>query len=235
MPNIDFLSNINAPFPNPDALQEFSVQTSGYSAEFGQNAAGMVNIVTKAGTNQVHGSGFGFVRNQAFNARNFFDASRDPLKRWQYGGAVGGPIRRDKIFFFSSFQGTRLRSVNTGLSSFVPTLANRAGDFSSMLSASNPNNPLGQTIAIKDPLNNNQPFPGNRIPVDRFDPASIALVNSWLPNIGGNGLVFYSRPNIQDLREYTGKVDYNITANDRMAVRYFRESFDGPATLANGN
>jgi hypothetical protein len=234
VPNIDFLSNINAPFPNPDALQEFSVQTSGYSAEFGQNAAGVVNIVTKSGTNQVHGSGFGFVRNQAFNARDFFNATRDPLKRWQYGGGIGGPIRRDKIFFFGSYQGTRLRSETTGLSSFVPTVSNLNGDFSNFLSATNPNNPLGQAIQIKDP-STNAPFPNNQVPVGQFDKASLALANQWLPKVGGNGLTFYSRPNVQDLREYTGKVDYNLTVNDRLAARYFRDAYDGPATLAPAN
>ncbi|MEO8594071.1 MAG: carboxypeptidase regulatory-like domain-containing protein [Candidatus Solibacter sp.] len=234
VPNIDFLSNINAPFQNPDALQEFSVQTSGYSAEFGQNAGGVVNIVTRSGTNQLHGSGFGFVRNQAFNARSFFDASRDPLKRWQYGGGLGGPIKRDKVFFFGSYQGTRLRSVNTGASSFVPTDANLAGDFSAMLSATNPNNPLGQAVTVKDP-SNNQPFPGNLVPVSKFDRAAVTMANSWLPRAGGNGLVFFNRPNVQDLREYTGKVDYNITNNDRALVRYFRDAYDGPATLADKN
>jgi hypothetical protein len=90
--NVDQFTNVNMPFPFPDALQEFSVQTSNYSAKYGQNAGGVVNIVTKAGTNELHGSVFQFTRNAVLNARNFFAASRDQLKRNQFGGTLGGPV-----------------------------------------------------------------------------------------------------------------------------------------------
>src|SRR5205809_583158 len=102
--NVDEYTNVNQPFPFPDALQEFSVQTSNYSAEYGQNAGGVVNIVTKSGTNQVHGNVFEFNRNAILNARNFFAAKRDALKRNQFGGTIGGPIVRDRTFFFAGYQ-----------------------------------------------------------------------------------------------------------------------------------
>ncbi len=152
VPNTDFLSNINLPFPMPDALQEFSVQTSNYSAEYGQNVGGVVNLVTRSGTNEFHGSLFEYVRNADFNARNSFAVARDPLKRNQFGGALGGPVIRNKIFFFAGYQGTRIRSENAGLSATVPTDANLTGDFSASLSATNPNNPQGKVVQTEEPL-----------------------------------------------------------------------------------
>ena len=110
---VDEYTNVNQPFPFPDALQEFSVQTSNYSAEYGQNAGAVVNVITKSGTNSFHGDVFEFLRNSVFNARNFFapitlkDMGRDQLKRNQFGGTIGGPIIHDKSFFFAGFQGTR--------------------------------------------------------------------------------------------------------------------------------
>ncbi len=183
--NQDSFSNVNAPFPFPDALQEFSVQTSNYSAEFGQNAGGVVNVVTKSGTNQFHGGAFDFIRNEKFNARNFFAPKRDGLKRNQFGATIGGPMAlpfyngRDKTFFFFGYQGTRNHSLQEGLSAFVPTPANLSGDFSAALEANNPGNPLGRAVNIIDPASR-QVFPGNRIPVSRFDKASAALTQ-YLP------------------------------------------------------
>src|SRR5204862_2298563 len=96
--NMDSYSNVNAPFPFPDALQEFSVQTSNYSAEYGQNAGGVVNVITKSGNNEIHGDAFGFLRNAVFNARNFFAANRDQVKRGQMGGTLGGPVAIPKLY-----------------------------------------------------------------------------------------------------------------------------------------
>src|SRR2546427_3187635 len=126
---VDEYTNVNQPFPFPDALQEFSVQTSNYSSEYGQNAGAVVNVITKSGTNNFHGDVFEFLRNSVFNARNFFapfnlkDNGRDQLKRNQFGGTVGGPIVHDKTFFFAGFQGTRLRNVGNPTSSTVPSQA----------------------------------------------------------------------------------------------------------------
>src|SRR5690242_14287049 len=135
---VDEYTNVNQPFPFPDALQEFSVQTSNYGAEYGQNAGAVVNVITKSGTNDFHGDVFEFLRNAVFNARNFFapltvnvagqqqatkDKGRDQLKRNQFGGTVGGPIIRDKTFFFAGFQGTRLRNLGNPTNSTVPSQA----------------------------------------------------------------------------------------------------------------
>src|SRR5262245_34530563 len=159
--NVDEYTNVNAPFPFPDALQEFSVQTSNYSAEYGENAGGVVNIITKSGTNNLHGSGFGFLRNNVFNARNFFSPKVDQLKRAQFGGTFGGPVvipnvynGKDKTFFFFGYQGTTLRNLQGSTSAFVPTAANLAGDFSAVLDAASAANPLRKATTIIDPLNN---------------------------------------------------------------------------------
>ena len=232
-PNIDFLSNVNLPFPMPDALQEFSVQTSNYSAEYGQNSGAVVNIVTKAGTNSFHGDAFEYIRNGYFNARNFFSPSVDPLKRNQFGASLGGPVIHDKFFFFFGYEGTRISDVTGGLSAYVPTPTDLTGDFSALLTANNPNNPLGRAVTVKDPTTG-QPFPNNQIPVSRFDPASLGTLN-WLPSAGGNGHVIYSEPFAENLNEYTVRGDYNLSSKDRLMVRYFNDGFNQPAQLVSHN
>lgn len=222
-PNLDILSNINQPFPFPDALQEFSVQTSNYNAEFGQDAGGVVSIVTKSGTNKFHGSAFEFLRNGALNARNYFATSVDPLKRSQFGGTVGGPIIRDRTFFFGGYQGTRIRSNQGGQTAFVPTDANLAGDFSAMLSATNSSNPLGKVVVIRDPLTG-QPFPNNQLPTTRFDPATLALLK-LVPHAQGNGLIQYSTPIIQNFDEFIARGDHSISEKDKLVARYYYDRF----------
>src|SRR5215813_5666321 len=157
--NIDHYTNVNNPFPNPDALEQFSVQTNNYSAEHGRASGAVVNIVTKSGTNEFHGGLFEFLRNGALNARNFFAPVHDNLKRNQFGGNFGGPIVKDRLFFFGTYQGTQLRNISTGNTAFVLTAAQRNGDFSSV------------SRQLVDPVTR-QPFPGNKLPADRIDPIS---------------------------------------------------------------
>jgi Carboxypeptidase regulatory-like domain len=233
VPNVDVLDGVNAPFPAPDALQEFSVQTSNYSAEFGESAGGVVNIVTKSGTNEFHGDAFGYLRNAVFNARNFFAASRDQLKRGQFGATLGGPVIHEKLFFFVEYQGTRIRNLQGGLHAFVPTAANDTGDFSSLLVANSPNNPQGKSISLKDPLTA-QPFPGNLIPISRFDPASLNVMK-LLPQATGNGLTFFTKPIQQNFDEALGRVDYSVSANDRLSGRFFWDRYIGVPVFSPAN
>src|SRR5438128_11574998 len=102
--HLDTQAGLNLPLPFPDALQEFKMETSALPAQYGDHAAATVNAVTKSGTNAFHGDVFEFVRNGIFNARNFFATKRDTLKRNQFGGTIGGPIRKDKLFFFAGYQ-----------------------------------------------------------------------------------------------------------------------------------
>ena len=125
----DPFSNQAMPFPFPDAMQEFKVETSALPAQYGEHSAAAVNAVTKSGSNSYHGDAFEFLRNGDFNARDTFAPTRDTLKRNQFGGTFGGPIKRNKIFFFLGYQGTLNRSDPTGGTSFIPTPAMQAGDF----------------------------------------------------------------------------------------------------------
>ena len=135
--------------PFPDALQEFRVETSATAAASGGKSAGSVSLVTKSGTNDFHGDVFEFVRNGVFNARNSFALRRDTIKRNQFGGTIGGPMLKNKLFFFSGYQGTTIRSDPTSLIATVPTAAMYAGDFTSIAS---PACNSGQQIALKAPL-----------------------------------------------------------------------------------
>ena len=235
--NTDIYTNVNQPFPNPDALQEFSVQTSNYSAKYGGNAGGVVNIVTKGGTNDLHGSAFEFIRNAEFNARNFFAAKRDPLKRNQFGGAIGGPVvfpklynSKNKTFFFGSYQGTRIRTIGSTTSEYVPTTAEVNGDFSAYLSASNPANVLGKATQIVDPLTGT-PFPNNAIPVSRYDKASVNFLK-YLPVAStGSGLTYYTLPTLQNFDEATVRVDQSFGDKDHLTGRYFFDRFNNQGRL----
>ena len=124
--NVDEYTNVNQPFPMPDALQEFSVQTSNYSAQYGQNAGGVVNVITKSGSNDFHGNAFEFLRNSIFNARPWHAATKDQLKRNQFGGTFGGPIIRNRTFFFVAYQQTIQRNLLAGQSATVPSASARA-------------------------------------------------------------------------------------------------------------
>ena len=175
--NNDAFSNVNLPIPFPDALQEFSVQTSSLPARYGLHPAAVVNAVTKSGTNDWHGSLFEFLRNGDVNARNFFAPVHDSLKRNQFGGTFGGRIIRDKLFFFGGFQGTFNRSNPPQSIAFVPTAAVLNGDFSVIDGPGCVSGGKGKTVV--DPTTG-LPFPNNQIPVGRFDPASLALTK-YLP------------------------------------------------------
>jgi hypothetical protein len=230
--NNDAYTNVNQPFPFPDALQEFSVQTSNYSARYGGNAGGVVNVVTKSGANDLHGDLFEFNRNAVFNARDFFAAKRDPLKRNQFGGTLGGPVTipgfyhgKDKTFFFMGYQGTRLRNTALGgNTAYFPTQADLNGDFSALLSGSNPNNPLGKAITITDPAAGGTPFPNNQIPVSRFDKAALALTK-YVPIGTGNGKVTYALPTNTAFDETLVRLDHAISDKDRLTGRYFFDRY----------
>jgi hypothetical protein len=237
--NVDEYTMANGPFPFPDALQEFSVQTSNYSAEYGQSAGAVVNIVTKSGGNAYHGDLFEYLRNGAFNARNYFATSVDPLKRNQFGGTVGGPVKiphlisGKRTFFFFGYQRTNLKDSAGGSSAFVPTQANLKGDFSSLLSGTDPNNPQGKVIKVLDPLTGLQ-FPNNQIPTSRLDPAALAFAKA-LPASSTNGLVVYSVPVLQTFNEYIARGDHDLTQKDHIFVHYYYNFFllDGTLNPAN--
>jgi hypothetical protein len=222
--NNDHYTQINSPFPAPDFLQEFSVQTSNYDAQYGSNAGAVVNAVTRSGTNDIHGSVFEFVRNGFFNARNFFAATPDPLKRNQYGGSFGGPVVFPKLynghnrtFIFIGFQQTKFRDVQNATNAFVPTNDQLAGNFSTCGTAC--------AKAIKDPLAPGQTFPGNQIPLNRLDPVSLNLTK-LLPRATGTGLITFGKGLNENFNEGVVKFDHQINDSDRLSVRYFIDQFN---------
>lgn len=209
--NIDHYTNVNNPFPNPDALEEFSVQTNNYSAEYGRASGAIVNVVTKSGTNSFHGDVFEFLRNGNLNARNFFAPVPDPLKRNQFGGAAGGRIIKDKLFFFGTYQGTQIRNVAEGNTAIVLTAAQRNGNFSNV------------SRQLVDPISK-QPFPGNQIPASRFDPVTAKLLPLIPTAASSDGLITFSRPAKEHENQFMGRLDYNLH-NQRMFGRYFYASY----------
>jgi outer membrane receptor protein involved in Fe transport len=197
-------------YPPPDALQEVKVLTNSFGAEYGRNAGAVFNVVTRSGGNTVHGSGWEFFRNHNLNARNFFAPAEKPkLIQNQFGGTLGGPIRRNKLFVFGSFEGIRIRPATLAASSFPLTAAERGGDFSA------------STAAIRDPLNN-QPFPNKQVPLNRFDPVSAQILAKDLmplPNLPG-GQYRTTYPSPQDNNNLMVRTDYSAGAHT-LEGRYF--------------
>ncbi len=195
--HMDNVTNLNATYPNPDALQEFNVQTSNYSAQYGNFSGAVVNVVTRSGSNELHGALFEFVRNGAINARNFFASQSDNLKRNQFGASVGGPVVHNKLFWFGSYQGTLVRNTSFTNTAFVPSAALRGGDFSE----------TGR--AITDPLTN-RPFPNARIPAERILPIATNLLTKVPFTADRTGLLRYARPDRYNSNQVLGKGDYNL-------------------------
>ena len=210
----DTYLNMNLPFPNPDAVQEFKLDANNMSAQFGNSAGGVVNIVTRSGTNGIHGDLFEFLRNGALNARNFFAPTHDTLNRNQFGGSVGGPVIKNKLFYFGTYQGTRIRSAPQGQIGFVPTAAERTGDFSGLLPGTQ----------LKDPVTGAL-FPNNQIPASRLSPITQQLLKYIpLPTGPGRQLTFVGPPVKQNDDQYMGKADFNL-GRHQVSARYFDTQF----------
>ncbi|MEO5922747.1 MAG: carboxypeptidase regulatory-like domain-containing protein [Bryobacteraceae bacterium] len=206
-----------------DAMQEFTVITNNYAAEYGHSTGGVITMSTRSGTNQLHGSLFESLQNNILNARNFFATSRPPIRLNQFGGSLGGPIQKDKTHFFATWERTKQQVSDTQLST-VPTLLNRAGDFSDLRSST------GQPVVIYDPATTSgtlrTPFVSNLIPVTRLDPVAVkALAFYPLPNrvgtstnannFGGN------TRNRLDRDIFVGRGDHQLTPSDMLTVRYY--------------
>ena len=197
--------------PPVDAIQEFEVLTSVYDASFGRNAGGQINVVLKSGTNSMHGSAYEFFRNGALDARNFFapsDQSKPQYQRNQFGASLGGPVRKNRTFFFGDYEGRRVRQGITQVSN-VPTLAERAGDFS--MEQQPVINPFAQ-----------QPFPGNKIPAEFQNPVGAAIAALYpLPNRAVPGQNFVSSPAERDRDDHFDvRLDHQLARGSDLAFRY---------------
>lgn len=208
-PHKDLISDLNATFPNPDALSEFSVQTNNFDARFGGVGGAVVNIVTRSGSNQIHGDLFEYVRNGDLNAIDYFANKQDALKRNQFGGVVGGPILKDKLFYFGSFQATTINNVSEGNTAIVPTAAERQGIFSSTFT----------------------------VPQQNWNPLSKAMLADIPTTSDPNGKLLYSLPSVERNYEGLGKLDYTLGRHQLMAsaffVNYSALGWNGNHTLLN--
>src|SRR4051794_26381512 len=213
--NMDDLVNENLDFPFPDAVQEFSAQTSNMGVEMGGLSGGAVNVVTKSGTNRIHGDAFWFLRNTALNATNFFSRQQDQLKRNQAGFTIGGPFIKKKLFGFAGYQKLTIRQAPGNICDQTLTAAERRGDFSGF---------KGQ---LYDPLNPGQPFPNNQIPASRFSPAAMKLLTlSPLPD--AEGFVRYSISQPENGLQGIGKLDYVASAKQNFVFRIFESDGNQP-------
>ncbi len=206
--NTDSFSNVNLPFPFPDAIQEFSVQTSGLAAQYGFHPGSVVNIVTRAGTNAFHGTVFDFLRNNYFNAENYFSTNRDTLKRNQFGGVIGGPIVKNKLFFFGGYQGTITHQQSNNTTYVLPTQAILNGDWTAFEAAS------GKTLKA--------PFSGNMINPAMYNASALQLVTKYLPlATSANGHYLYGPPNPNTEHQFIGRVDWNKSQKQTLFTRYY--------------
>ena len=220
--NITGLRNTGNILPNPDAIQEFRVQTNSYSAEYGRFASGVINVLTRSGTNDFHGSAFEFLRNTMLNANAWGNTfATPPLHRNQFGATLGGPIVKDKTFFFASYSSLRQNTSTFLNGALVPSALERNGDFSQ--SAVKPINPATHL-----------PYPGNVI--TNADPVALKIINQFIPqaNLPGNkwqGLI--ASPFNTD--EFLGKVDHKIGENHQLTASYFETSGTNTVAAGTGN
>jgi len=207
--NIDTFNGNNLSMVNLDAIAEVRIERNAYSSEYGRNGGAQVNVITRSGSNELHGTLFEFFRNDKLDARNFFARQRPKNRYNNFGGTAGGPIRRDKLFFFLSNEYRRIFQNTGARTSIVPTDQQISGDFST-------------TRAILDPVSR-QPFPNSRIPASRLDPNAQALIRTYYlrPNFQQGNLNFTSaEPDGTKYRSGLGRLDWNVKDNFTLFARY---------------
>jgi len=231
--------------PIIDAIQEFNLQTNDASAEFGRFNGGVINLTTKSGTNNFHGTVFEFLRNEALNARNLFAPAtaarphKPEFRRNQFGFVAGGPIVHDKTFFFADYQGTR-QSVGRVVTSTVPTVAERGGDFSALLGATlgfNVTDTDGNSVPARAGMiarpSDHAPWAGNQIPVSNFDPVAAALLDLYPQPTSSAAANNFSRtgnePDTQN--QFDLRIDHRFSGSDQVFGRYsYAKDFTEPVT-----
>jgi hypothetical protein len=213
--SLDFTISL---LPVVDAIQEFKIQTNNFSAEFGRALGGIISVATRSGSNRLHGGAYEFLRNSALDARNYFATSgpKPPFRQHQFGGSLGGPIIRNRTFFFADYQGLRMTQAQNFLVT-VPSEAMKRGDFSGLATIYDPLSPRSSPTA----------FTGNRIPEDRIDRAARILTRYFpSPNINRAANNFENNPNIrrQD-DQFDVRIDQQINDRNNFFVRYsFQET-----------
>jgi hypothetical protein len=246
--NQDYMANGNLPYPIPDAVSEFSVESTDLGAQDGGHVGGMVNVVTKSGTNQYHGEGFEFIRNNYIDATNFFSSTPDTLHQDQFGGTFGGPIKRDKMFAFAAYQRWVAKQSQASTQATVPTAQNLAGNWSTTDGnpavnngvGTNPCNSTGNAVQLLDPLTGTKLI-GNQYPSQPTYNTSAMKLQTYLPPINSAldpkncGFVFYAIPYALTSNQFTTRVDYTINSNNNLYGRYFVDGYQFPAYFSPTN
>lgn len=222
----DTFTNTNLPYPFPDALREFSVESNSLPARNGLHPGALVNVITNSGTNQFHGTVFDFIRNNLINADNFFSTAKDTLKRNQFGGTIGGKILTDKFFFFAGYQGTRNRQVGNSNSFCIPTAAEFAGDLSQM----GGNCPINNA-AIMDPVSGLTISATRKLSSPTGINAQAVAVTKLLPTglADQYGYVKIALPANYTEGQYIGRIDYTFNQKHSLFGRYFLTGYNLPS------
>ena len=215
--------------PSVDSIQEFKLLTNNFSAEYGRAAGGVVNVSMKSGTNQLHGTVYEFLRNENLDAKNFFDsptAPKPPFKRNQYGFSLGGPIIKNRTFFFGDYEGTLIRESRT-INATLPTTRMAQGDFSERL----PAGVIYDPAAYNSATNQRSPFPNNVIPSARFDRVGALLASLYpAPNKAGFTQNFLSNPaDREDVGRWDAKVDHVIDEKSNLSARFSNQHREIPS------
>ena len=236
--NQDYMGNGNMPFPFPDAVSQFSVESTALGAQEGDHTGGYVNAVTRAGTNDYHGSAFEFIRNNFIDATNFYSTSKDTLHQNQYGGTFGGRILRDKLFGFAGYQHLHADSAQASTQATVPTAANLTGDFSVT------DGPTCESskkfVQLVDPLTG-ATIPGDTYPSPpAYIKQSLAL-DAYLPkpvpsyDVNNCGFVSYAIPSETFDNQFVTREDYTINQKNTLFGRYFIDGYQAPAFFSPTN
>ena len=229
--NMTNLRNTGNVAPNPEAIQEFKVSTNSYNAEYGRFASGIINLITKSGTNKFRGSLYEFVRNTSFNANDYGSLlARSPYHRNQFGGSIGGPIIKDKTFFFFTYSGLRQVTSTFLNNATVPTALERIGDFSQSSGTKPKDSKTGTSLTT------GTFFTNGIIPTDRLDPVALKIINTYIPaaNLPGNkwqGNV----SNPYNTNEYLAKLDHQLNEAHRLSLTYFNTAGNTTVFPGNGN
>jgi hypothetical protein len=226
--NMTGLRNTGNILPNPDAIQEFRVQTNSYNAEYGRFASGVINVLTKSGTNEFHGSAFEYLRNTVFNANDWGSTlERAPFHRNQFGGTLGGPIKRDKTFFFFSYSGLRQTTSTFLNGAVVPTTLERAGNFTA--SGTKPLDPATGAAFVCNGVT-------NVICPNRLDPVAVKIINTYIPPANVAGSKWQGNiPSPFNSDDFLVKLDHQLTAQHRLTFSYFETSGTNTVRAGGGN
>ena len=240
----DLFANLPTVQPSPDSIAEFRVLTNTFDAEYGRNSGAVINVVTKSGTNEFHGNAYEFFRNSVLNAQGYFNTAKPQFQQNQFGGTLGGPIKKDRAFFFLSYEGRRIKQGIPSGTFYVPDQNLRNGDFSSItggfqgqiinqgvadlfnnrpgclsaLGLSSPLSTQGDTV----PIPYSSLFVNNQIPTQCMDPTAVALMQLYVPLPNRPGSQNQSVPNqIVNGDQGSVKFDYRLTKNQNLNVYYY--------------